>query len=149
MSISDFSIVNNKTFEKFEFRGVAPVNNKKEQPVTDVPLIGTSSEDTYLFRFFGQSEEITFDFVIYDDNNAVDDNTSTRYEDGVINVDNQIYYLKNDIYISDYDATWTLYNDRYATSGIIGVITNLEFDNEAGGSNFVTGRLTFRRGKLV
>ena len=143
MGLDEFHLKNDKRNKHFFFRAVAPVRNNKSQPVMDVPLISTSPQNTFLFRIFGQSEEITFTFAIYDDG------TDASFGDNIITVNQQIQYLKDEIYSPEYDAGWILINQRYAPSpGVNCVITNLEFDNAAGGEKIVTGSISLRRGRI-
>lgn len=145
-NISEFRLDNKKNNKSVKFRGVAPVNNNKTQPVLDVPLISTSPANTFLFRLFGQSEEFSLNFAIYDDGNAVDYATHTK---PVQTVNDQIIYIRDVIFSSEFDASWVLKNARYyPDAGVNCVITNLVFDNEAGGDKIVTGSITIRRGRI-
>ena len=146
--VTEVTITNNKNSKQFLFRAVAPIRNKKEQPVISIPLINTTPDDTILFRFFGQSEEITFSFAIYND--GTDASNGTETTPIPITIDQQIDYLRDDIFSHEFDTTWTVQQERYYPSGstMTGVITNLEFDNPAGGVSLVTGTITIRRGNI-
>lgn len=143
MAIDDFKIVNDNNGFEYNFKTVAPVSNAKRQPVTSIPLIGGSPDDTFLFRVTGQSETFSMNFIIFDDG----ENTASSGS-SVVSVDDQIVYLRDNIYTSEPQTSWTLYNDRYYPDGVTVVITDLQFDNDAGGANFVTGKISFQRGKI-
>lgn len=142
MSISSFTLTNNKSGKSFELRGVAPVGNTKSQPVVDIPIINSSPDDVLLFRLTGQSEELTLEFAIFDDGVDVSNG------DSVVSVNDQILYLRDTIYTADFDTSWNIQNDRFYPDGVTVTITNLSFDNQAGGVNIVTGSLSLRRGKV-
>ena len=63
-------------------------------------------------------------------------------------VNEQIAYLKDEIFQEDFDIDWTLTQSRYAPSGVDGLIMDLEFDNKAGGVSLVTGSFTFQVGRI-
>lgn len=146
--VTEATITNSGNSKQFLFRAVSPLRNKKEQPVISIPLVNQAAEDNILFRFFGQSEEITFSFALFNDSTDVSNGTESG---GITTVDEQIIYLRDTIYTKDFDTTWALEQDRYYPSGgnLTGVITNLDFDNPAGGVTLVTGSISIKRGKLA
>lgn len=138
-------IKNNKNNKEFAFRGVAPFKPKRSQPTISVPFIGTSPDSTFLFRFTGQTETVSFNFALFNDGSdqALGTHTST-----VVTVDEQIDYLMNEIYGNDYDTSWNLTQDRYYPTAVVVNIEDLELDNGAGGLNIVTGSIVLKRGRL-
>jgi len=140
---NEVTITNNSNSKQFLFRATAPMRNRKEQPVIAIPLIGTDPSNTIFFRFFGATEEITFTFAIFDDGVDVSNGTDTS----INTVNEQIIYLRDTVYGSDYDVSWTVSQDRYYPGGSFsGVITNLSLDNSEGGVSIVSGSITLKRG---
>lgn len=145
MAVEDGSILNNTNSKKFVFRALAPLTNRKSQPAIAIPLINRSGTANILFRFIGQSEEVSFTFAVFDDGVDVSDGTHTS----VTTVAAQIEYLRDLIYTKDYDDTWTLTQSRYYPNGVTGVITDITFDNPAGAGTVVTGSLSFKPGRIA
>lgn len=145
MTITDGNIVNDSNSKKFLFRTLSPLKNKKSQPAIAIPLVNRSGTANVLFRFQGQTEEVTFSFGIFNDGTDVSDGTNATT---IISVQEQIEYLRDGVYTSDFEDTWTLTQSRYYPNGVVGVITSLEFDNPAGAGTVVTGNFTFKPGKI-
>lgn len=143
-AITDVTILNNDNSKKFLFRACAPLDFDREQPAIAVPFVNTKPENNVLFRFTGQTDTHEFEFALFDDGTDVADGTHTST---VTTVDEQIDYLKNHIYTEDYDVDWTL-TDRYESGGISGVIERLHLSNPEGGVTIVTGRLSFKPGRI-
>lgn len=134
------------TGKRFAFRGVDGLNDAISQPVISVPLVNTTPDTTFLFRFFGQSETYDFTFALYNDGNDVSNG------DNIFTIDQQIDYLKNTIYGDSFDTTWVLIDPegRWSTAltGKQVVITNLKFNQKAGAGTVVMGSITLQRGKV-
>ncbi len=146
-AINDVTLTNDKTGEKFLFRGVAPFGRKKSQPTMSIPFIGTSSENNMLFRFTGQSETASFTFALFDDDTDVSDGTATP--SSVKTIDQQIDWLMDHVYGDDYDVSWTLSQSRFYSSGDATVnIENIDINNKAGGVSVITGTAVLKRGRL-
>ena len=128
----------------FNFRAVSDFKVKKLQNVISVPFIATTPSNTVLFRFSGQMEEVTFSFALFD--NDVDVSGGTE-PGGVKTIVEQIAYLKDTIFVDDYDATWSLLDNRYYTSYVTGVIVNLDLDSKEGSPTIALGSITFVRGR--
>ena len=139
------TLTNNTNSKSIYFRCVAPVKVKRAQPAIPIPLIGTFPNNTFLFRFAGQSETISFTFAIFDDDVDVANGTHSAT---VKTVQEQIDYLKTSIYTSAYSDYWEIYQTRYYPVAMNCVITDLEFDNQAGGVNIVTGSITLIIGRI-
>jgi hypothetical protein len=133
------------TNKSFLFKTFSMASCKKFQPVTQLPIVGQAPENNILFRFFGQQEEITFNFAIYNDGS----DASGLGSAGIITVDQQIRYLRDEIYTAEFDTIWTIVQPRYYPSAVQCVITNLDFDNPAGGVDIVTGTITLVRGVVA
>lgn len=146
MAVVDVTLQNTLITRSFLFRAAAPLENAKTQPVITIPLVNTSPDDTFLFRFTGQNETVTFSFVIFDDGVDVSNGTHTST---VSTVSEQIEYLRDTIYGANYKENWTLIQSRfYPTANPKVVITALKFDNPAGSGTFVTGNITLQRGSI-
>lgn len=148
----DLTITNNANSNKFQFRCVAPIGNKKSQGVISIPLVQTSAANNLLFRFFGQQEEVTFVFAIYSDSVDVSDGTGSSgdYGSSVTTISQQIEFLRDYVFTHEFDTTWTLAQSRfYPSASVTGVITDLEFDNPPAGANIITGKISFMRGRLI
>ena len=143
---TDVTITNNTSGKKFLFRGVS-FKPKKSQPVLPFPLINQTPNNTFLFRFFGQSETASFSFAIVNDSVDVSDGTETG---GVTTIAEQIQYLRDDIYTSSYNDSWLLeFTEVYGASGITCVITDLDFDIPKGSPAIRTGTMTVQRGRIL
>lgn len=131
---------------RYLFRIIAPLRNAKSQPVSAIPFVNQSAQNNALFRFSGQTEEYSFSFAIYDDGSDTSDGT---HSSTVITIAQQIDYLKNTIFSQDFDAVWTLTNDRFASSGVGGVVTKIDIDNPPGGATLITGTFSFKLGRIA
>ena len=63
-AINDATLTNSSNSLQFLFRAVAPFRNRKSQPAQAVPLVDATAANNLLFRFVGQTEEVTFTFVL-------------------------------------------------------------------------------------
>lgn len=142
---NDAYLINNDNSYKFFFRCVSPFKNKKSQPVVSLPLVNTTAANNVLFRFFGQDEEVSFSFAIFNDDTDVADGT---YTSTVKTVAEQIVYLRDQVFSEDFDVDWEFNQDTFHNAGITVVITNLEFDKPAGAMTVVTGNITLKRGRI-
>ena len=68
---------------------------------------------------------------------------------GGLTIQEQIEYLRDTVFSSDFDETWTIQQSTYYNSAITGVITNLEINTSKGSPNLATGTLTFKRGTIA
>ena len=148
MAETDVIIENNTLSEQFLFRGVELFKPKKTQPPIVIPLINTSPANTFLFRFFGQTETIVFTFALFNDGNRIDVGASSP----VITVPDQIRYLKNTIFtkdvIGDYDL-WNPSDNVYETaSKVQGLIVDVDFDLKTASKVLTTGTLFFQIGAV-
>ena len=145
MALAEEARITHQTSLKvFKFRGVA-LKPKKSQPVIPIPLIGNTPDNTYLFRFFGQTEMVTISFVIVNDGVAI--NTSGT---PVITIAAQIQYLRDEIFTSDFEDQWRFeYAEVFGTGGVLGVMIDLDFDVPIGRPAIRTGTMTFQRGQLI
>jgi hypothetical protein len=145
---TDIILENNTSSKQFLFRAVAPLRVRKSQPAIAIPLVNTSPDNTFLFRFSGQEEEVSFTFALFDDGVDVSNGTGGS----VINtLAEQISYLKDTIYSDNFDDDWTIWDtyDRfYPSPGVNVVITDLSIDNAAGQTTIATGSITFKRGRI-
>lgn len=138
-------LVNNSTSNAFSFRCVKPFRDKTSQNVIPFPLVNTTPANTVLFRFSGKEQDISFTFAIFNDDTDV---ANGSYTSLVKTVKEQIEYLRDVVFGEDFDVDWTLTQDTFAASGIVGVITNLEFDPPGPAGVIVTGSFTFKRGRI-
>ena len=146
---NDVIMENNATSTQFRFRAVNVLKPKKSQPPISIPIINAGPENNVLFRFVGQSEEVTFTFALFDDGVDVANGTHTIT---VKTVSEQIIYLKDTFFSKGYATDWNLWTPNgqvYPTaSQITGVISAVDFDLVQGPSTVVTGTLTFQRGRI-
>ena len=137
----DGYITNEKNSKRFFFRCVTPFNVKKFQPSIDIPLINTSPENRFIFKFTGQSQDISFNFVLYNDG---DDCSNLKNK---VTIQQQAEYLMDDIFTKDYDGVYTLVMTNQFTGTYTGVIENIDLSTPTSG-NIRTGSITFKRGRI-
>jgi len=140
----DVILTNTKDNLTFSMTVATGFKNRKWQPSIDVPFIGASAANRLIFKFTGQSQDINFPFVLFNDGSDVSAGSHTST---VITVAQQITYLMDTFYVSDYDAGFTLVASGEGLS-ISGTIESIELDTPTGG-NIRTGTLSFKRGTLV
>ena len=99
-----------------------------------------------LFRFTGQTDEISFQAVLINDGVDVSNGTSGT---AVKTLAEQIEWIQDDIYTEDFDVDWTLIQTVFLPSpGVDGVLTKLDINQDAGSPNFATVSVQFKRGKI-
>ena len=139
-------VTNGPNGKIFIFRGVS-AKPKKGQPVIPIPFINNTPANTYLFRFFGQIELITITFTIVDDGTDVSSGTG---DSTITGVNQQIRFLKDEIFTAKFDDTWTFESTEvYGLNPITGVIIDLDFDVPIGRPAIRTGTMTFHRGRII
>lgn len=152
----------------FVFKAIAPLGNIKSQPISTFSLFDDDPSQMSQYRFGGAGESVTFSFALF--NNGEDmanySGTTRTFIDGpedapvwtetfttVITLSQQIRYLRDVIFDSNANTTWTLYDGTgrfYETDKpITGFIQELKFDNAAGSVAVVTGQFTFVRGRIL
>lgn len=130
---------------RYIFRGVGQWAFKKSQPAMSIPIVDATPQNNVLFRFSGQVEEVSFQFVIIDDGTDTAAGTSGGTK---VTVDQQIAYLKDSIYSEEFDTYWTLTQTSFFPSGINGVITDISIDAEGGNPTMRKASITFMRGRV-
>ncbi len=144
-AVTDVSMQNADTGEWFLFRGVHNWRVKKSQPVISIPIVNTAPSSTFLFRFFGQTEVISFGFTLFDDGTDV----SSGSPGGVNTLLEQVNHLKNDFYSAGFDVNWTISQGVYYGSPTDVIITSIDFDSKIGqGTKLATGTITMIRGNI-
>lgn len=135
---------------RFIFKAIAPIVNRVSQTVLPISLVNSKPQNNVLFRFTGQQEEYNVSFFIFNEGNDLSNGTAPAgdFPTGVITVDEQIDWLKNFIFNEDFDAKWYFTHERYAPTEINCVITDIQFNNEAGGASVVTATMTIRIGNV-
>lgn len=141
----DVTLTNSSNSLQFLFRSVAPFRNRKSQPAQAIPFVDATAANNLLFRFIGQTEEVSFTFALFNDDTDVSNGTNASV---VKTVAEQTKYLRDSIYTEEFDTTWTLAQTSHYDSAITGVITNLEFDSKVGAGTVRTGTFTFKRGRV-
>lgn len=134
----------------FQFRAVAPVENSKIQPSLAIPLPNTSAANQLLFRFAGQQEELSFDFVLYPSTTDLANFTApgANFPDGVKTVKEQQIYLRDFLFEAQFNVGFTITFPAMYTSFITGNIENISFSAPPNSRDeYRTGRFTFRRGR--
>jgi hypothetical protein len=137
---------------KFLFQVVSPSSNSKIQPSMAIPLPNTSSKNQLLFRFMGQQEEVSFDFVLVDSTTDLSDGTapSGDFPFGVLSVIQQQIFLRDYLYGFKYDTGFYLTFGAHYNDYITGNIENMTFDAPpSSGFRFRTGKITFKRGRTA
>ncbi len=135
------SITNQSNSKLFLFRAVVPFKLKKFQPSIDIPLINTSPENRFIFKFTGQAQDVSFTFVLFDDG---DDCSNFN---NIVTVKEQAEYLMDEIFTKDFDGLFTLAVPSQYTGDYTGVIDTIDLDTNVGG-NVRTGTITFKRGRI-
>ena len=144
---TDVIIVNQTNGYQILLRGVSTFRPKKSQVPIQIPLIGNTPGNNFLFRFAGQSEEIGLTFALFDDGTDVSNGT---FPSQVTSIGAQVSYIKNNIFTEEFDTTWTIKDNNgvvYATA-VTGIITSLELELGKGAQTVIPGSLTFIRGRI-
>lgn len=134
----------------FNFPVIAPVSNAKIQPSVAISLPNTTSANQLLFRFFGQSEDLSFDFVLFPSSTDLAQGTAPAgaFPDGVKTVKNQHIFLRDYMYGSKFNVGWFITLNSMYSDIITGNIENMTFDAPPGSrSVYRTGRIAFKRGR--
>jgi len=137
-------IENLKNGKKFYFRAITPFKNKKNQPSVDVPLINTTAQNRFIFRFTGQSQEVNFTFTLFDDGQDVSTAAGTG---SIITVKQQAEYLMDEIFTHEFDADWALTIETQYSGYLQGVIDTIDLDTDVGG-RIRTGNIVFKVGRI-
>ncbi len=134
--------------KQFLFRGVS-ARPSKAQPVIPISLPTATSANTLLFPFFGQQEEVTFEFALFNDGVDVSNGTASSTKK---TVDEQWQYLNETIFGDSFSnnefVKWSLVQTDLYSSSISGVITDLQLDAPGGKPSIRIGSLSFKRGKI-
>lgn len=141
----DATVTNNSNSKQFLFRGINNWQVQKSQPVTTIPFVDSTPDNTVLFRFFGQTEKISFNFLIFNDGVDVANGTHTST---VITIDQQLSYLKDYIFSDEFTTNWNLSNTRYYSTPVRCVITDLTVSSRGGAPAFVNGSISLQRGNI-
>ena len=144
-ALVDVTLTNNANLKKFLFRAVAPFRNSKSQPSVDVPIVNSAPADRIIFRFTGQQQDADFTFALFDDGTDVSGGTGSS---SIETVAQQIQFLMDEIFTSEFDTTWTLEQTEMFTSAIVGTIEDINIEASMGADTIRTGTLVFKRGKL-
>lgn len=148
-------LIQNNVGYNFSFQAIAPVSNSKIQPAQKIPLPNTEAKNQLLFRFFGQSEELSFDFALFPSSVTLDGGTApfADFPTGVRTVKEQHEFLRDYIFNSRFNTYWkiTFTGDSGAYSEpVFGVVENITIDQPPSSRDqYRTGRLQFTRGKLA
>lgn len=141
----DGYILNEDTSKRYYFKGMGDLNDRVFQQVMAIPIINTTPGNTVLFRFSGQQEDIDITFAIYD---SGDDMSNGTHTSTVVTIQEQIDYLKNEIFQEDYDINWSLHVDRVQTSGLNVVITDLQIPSGPGSSSVIIAKMSLKVGNI-
>lgn len=139
---------------KFEFKVYTQLSNSKIQPSFAIPFPNTQSKNQLLFRFAGQQEELSVDFVLVLSDTDLSSGTAPvgYFPNGVKTVMEQQIFLRDYLYSAGFDVGFLLtYESFYDNVGAItGNIENITFDKPASsGDRYLTGRFLFRRGRTI
>lgn len=142
----DGYITNEDNSKRYYFKGLSPLRDRIYQQVLNVPIVNTTAQNTVLFRFSGQQEDISFNFVIT--NNGIDMSNGTNSPTDITTIQEQIDFLKEEIFQEDFDINWTWYHPILYPSGINVVITDLDIEFEAGSEYMVPASITLKVGNI-
>ena len=141
----EITITNNTNNYKILLRGCDNWNSKMTQSTINIPFIDQPPQNNIIFKFSGQTEDVNFNFKLWDDGEDASDGTFG----GISTIAQQITFLKSYVFSSEFDTTWTLVDDLYYPSGVTGIITGLSLNNKAGSPTYGEGSISFLRGKLL
>lgn len=145
MALTEEAVIsNNFNSKQISLRAVHNWKFQMAQPVIAIPFIQTAPANTILFRFMGLTEKASFSFLISDDGVDVSNG------DSIVTIDQQINYLRTQIFTHEFDTSWTFSNTSGPTyfTSIICTITNLSIDSRAGAPVFAIGHMTIQRGRI-
>lgn len=132
--MTDATITNNNNSKSYLIYGIEDYSDDVSQTVYKFTLPDSSSEETILIRLEGQEETKTISFQIF--NNNVDRANGTHTSE-VKTIDEQIDYLKNEIFQYSMNADWTITNTSFASSGLGCTIEKMTFRKTGGDTNKV------------
>ena len=136
---------NNKTFL---FKTVSDVRNRISQPSNTISLINSNWANALQFKLFGQQRTLQLRFVLYDDGTDLSEGTHSAT---VTDIDQQVRYLQEEVYTSQFDAEFELYSSSPALARYFsdtGVILELEFEETRGPMKIIQGSITFAFGRV-
>lgn len=145
MVSAEAELTNDTNSKKFQFKCLKPLRNRKSQQAMSVPFVNNGPDNTIWFRFFGQEEEVSFTFAIFDDGTDVADGTHTSTVQTPIE---QLQYLRDDIFTADFEDSWTFYHAQLYGGNIPVILTDVSFDPQVF-STFITGTITLKRGRVA
>lgn len=133
---------------KFLFRGVENYDPHQTQAIVKAPVINLKPNNQPLFRVYGKSEVISFNFCLFDDGTDIAMGT---YTDTIVTVKEQRRYLKDIFWSENYDVGFHLwdYGIEYDSSdNVRGVIEDISIPARKGAQTIVVGSLRFARGYI-
>lgn len=136
----------------FQFRVITQNTDSKQQPSQKIPLPNKDAKDQLLFRFFGQSEDFSFDFVLFPSDTDLSYGTAPVgvFPTGVRTVKEQHLFLLDYMYDGFFARYWKFVAGSMRTEEVFGVIEVIAIDQpKSSRDQYRTGRLTFTRGKLA
>lgn len=135
---------------EYDFVTIQEADDDITQQLMSVPFPNTDSASTILFRFSGKEEEVTFYFPIVASSTDLSNGTAPAgtFPSGVKTIEEQIIFLRDYLWDYHFDASFTLYLDRFHSSGVECVITNMHFPNPPGRVNIIIASITIKRGHV-
>ena len=118
----DATITNDKDSLTFKFLTISNLKNSKKQPSIDVPFIGGSAANRLIFKFTGQAQDLSYNFVLYTGTTDVASGTHTS---AVTTIADQVSYLMDTFWVSDFDAEFTITIPSEDTLSATGTIESI------------------------
>lgn len=133
---------------KYIFPTVANLGDRSFQPPIAFSLVGSDPEQTIIFRFVGKQRDIAIQFAIFNNGTDRSDGTAplTPFPQGVVTIEDQIKFLEDYIFSSDYDAEFYIYNAKHVPTEKQGVIVDKDIITATGGVSLSIGTINFKLG---
>lgn len=150
------AVINGTPSYSFKFRALSLVDNTKQQPAIFTPLPNTNGENSLYFRFNGQEEIMELDFAIFPSSEDLSDigNGQTApsgdFPAGVQTLSDQIKYLRDYVFDSDFATYWQLTISSLGYTNKTVILERVSFNLRSGSArNIRTGVLIAKIGQLA
>jgi len=132
--------------KKFIFTLITDIADGVNQPASAYVLPEEEAENTNILRLEGQSGAITLNCILTLSATDLADGTHTST---VKTIDEQISYLKDEIFTPDIDDYWVIRQARYYPTETNCVIESISFDERGGDPNAVRCTITLMLGSVL
>ena len=144
-AVTDAVLTKSSDSKSILLRAVSSVGDKKSQPSLAVPFVNLDPTQTPLYRFFGQSEVVTFSCGLFYDGTDVSNGTSVS---SIETTDQQITWLRDSIFTADFDETWSFTCAPLAHAAVTVVIENIDIQRSQGQTGLAVANITIRLGSI-